>query len=83
MDVFNSVIDWVGDKLNWIMSFIAVILPDSPFQILDKSPIGEYIGYINYFIPIEFMVDTLSAWTACILIFYGYQMIMRWAKAIE
>ena len=83
MDIFNSIVAWVGDKLNWIMSFICIVLPDSPFSLLDKSPISEYLGYINYFIPIEFMIDTLTAWTGCILVYYGYQMIMRWAKAIE
>lgn len=83
MEVFNNVVNWIGDKLNWILSFITVVLPDSPFSLLDNSPISEYIGYINYFVPIDFMVDALSAWTGAILIFYGYQIIMRWAKAIE
>ena len=83
MEVFNNVIDWIGDKINWILSFICVVLPDSPFKLLDKSPIGEYIGYINYFVPIDFMIDVLAAWTGCILIYYGYQIFMRWAKAIE
>lgn len=83
MEIFSSIVDWIGDKLNYIMSFICLVLPDSPFELLDNSPIGEYLGYINYFVPLEFMVDVLSAWTGCILIYYGYQMIMRWAKAIE
>lgn len=83
MEWFNGVIDWIGDKLNWIMSFITLVLPDSPFTIIDNSPIGDYLGYINYFIPFDFIIDTLTAWTGVILIYYGYQMLMRWAKAIE
>lgn len=83
MDIFNSVVDWVGDKINWILSCIAVFLPDSPFQSIDKTIIQPYLGYINYFIPIGFMIQVLSAWCACILIYYGYQALMRWAKFIE
>lgn len=81
MDTFNSILDWVGDKINVILSMVALLLPDSPFQLLNKTPIGQYLGYINYFVPIDFMVDTLAAWTAAILIYYGLQIILRWIKA--
>ena len=83
MDIFNNIISWVGDKLNYVLSLICVVLPDSPFKLLDKSPIGEYIGYINYFVPLDFMLDSISAWLAAIVIYYGVQIIMRWAKAIK
>ncbi len=83
MDIFNNIITWIGDKLNYILSLICVVLPDSPFKLLDSSPIGEYIGYINYFVPIDFMLDLLSVWTAAIIIYYGVQILMRWAKAIK
>ena len=83
MDIFNNIISWIGDKLNYVLSLICVVLPDSPFKLLDKSPIGEYIGYINYFVPLDFILDSISAWLAAIVIYYGVQIIMRWAKAIK
>lgn len=83
MDVFNSILGWVGDRINELLSFICLILPDSPFQLLTNSPISQYLGYINYFIPIDFMLDVLTAWLSAILVYYGYQILMRWAKAIE
>lgn len=81
MEVFQSVLDFIGDKINYILSMVSLILPDSPFSLLNKTPISSYLGYINYFVPIDFMVNTLAAWTAAILVFYGVQIILRWAKA--
>ncbi len=81
MDVFNSIVSWVGDKINIILSFVALALPDSPFTLLDKTPIAPYLSYINYFVPLDFICDVLAAWTSAILIFYGFQIILRWAKA--
>lgn len=81
MDVFNSILSSVGNIINNILNFVLMVLPDSPFTLLDNSPIADIIGYINYFVPIDFMVDTLSAWTAAILIYYCFQIILRWVKA--
>lgn len=83
MDVFANIVNWVGDKLNWVLNLIAVVLPDSPFNLLDMTPISQYLPAINYFVPISYMLSLLSAWTSAILIYYGYQCIMRWAKAVE
>lgn len=83
MDIFRQIIDWLGGQLDTILSWITYLLPPSPFSLLENSPISEYIGYINYFVPIDFMVNTLTAWGAAVLVFYSYHVILRWAKAIE
>lgn len=81
METFNTILSWVGDKINVVLSMVALLLPDSPFQLLNKTPISPYLGYINYFVPIDFIVDTLAGWTAAILIYYGLQILLRWIKA--
>lgn len=73
---------WLGDQLNNILSFICFLLPDSPFRLLDYSPIGDIISYINYFVPLDFCVDVLAAWGTAIAAYYGFQIVLRWAKAI-
>lgn len=83
MDVFNTVLDWLGNQINNLLSFLCVVLPDSPFQALSNSPIGEYLGIINYFVPIDFMLNVTTAWLACILVYYGFSILMRWVKAIQ
>lgn len=82
LEVFNNILGWIGDKLNELLSFLCLVLPDSPFKLLDYTPISDILPYINYFIPIDFMLDLMSAWLACILLYYGYSIILRWIKAI-
>ena len=59
------------------------MLPDSPFKLLSNSPISQYLPYINYFIDVATILDILVAWITCIGIYYGYQVILRWIKAIN
>ena len=82
MEIFNNIVGWVGDKINWLLSFLCLMLPDSPFKLLDYTPLSGILPYVNYFIPLDLILDTMSAWLACILIYYGYSIILRWIKAV-
>lgn len=83
MDVFKQIFDWVGNALNQVLSWVLFMLPDSPFKLLSNSPISQYLPYINYFIDVATILDILVAWITCIGIYYGYQVILRWIKAIN
>ena len=76
----------VNGAISWVKGIIAGIidlLPDSPFQIDIHDYVTDIIGYVNYFIPIGSMVKILTAWGACILLWYVSSLLMRWIKAIE
>lgn len=79
MDFFASAVSWIKDMI------VAVIdlLPDSPFSFDIPASIHTIIGYVNYFVPVGQMVVVLTGWTACILVYYGASLLMRWIKAIE
>lgn len=83
MDVFKQIFDWLGNALNQVLSWVLFMLPDSPFKLLSNSPISQYLPYINYFIDVATIFDILVAWITCIGIYYGYQVILRWIKAIN
>jgi hypothetical protein len=83
MDVFKQIFDWLGNALNQVLSWVLFMLPDSPFKLLSNSPISQYLPYINYFIDVATILDILVAWITCIGIYYGYQVILRWIKAIN
>lgn len=83
MDVFKQIFDWLGSALNQVLSWVLFMLPDSPFKLLSNSPISQYLPYINYFIDVATILDILVAWITCIGIYYGYQVILRWIKAIN
>lgn len=83
MDVFRQIFDWLGGALNDILGWVLGVLPDSPFKLISKSPIVEYLPYINYFIDVRFIVNTLALWVTCIGIYYGYSIILRFIKAVN
>lgn len=83
MDVFHSIFDWLGNALNEMLGWILFMLPDSPFKLLSKSPISQYLGYINFFVPVDFILSILGAWISAIAIYYGYKIILAWIKAIN
>lgn len=78
-DIINGAIGWVKD----IVVKAIDLLPDSPFNIPVPDYVHNIIGYVNYFVPVGQMVTILTAWTACIIIYYVSSLLLRWIKAIE
>ena len=83
MDVFRQIFDWLGSALNSVLGWVLFVLPDSPFKLLSNSPISEYINYINYFVPIDYILSTLGLWIVAVGSYYGYKLILAWIKAIN
>lgn len=44
--------------------------------------IHKYVGYLNWFVPIGWILDLLVAWLGAIAIFYGVMALLRWVKLI-
>ena len=63
------------------------LFPASPLQplisSLANSGIADWLGYVNWFIPVGTMLGILATWLTCIAAYYVYQIIMRWIKVIE
>lgn len=62
------------------------ILPDSPFKFLTdygNSPIGQWLGWLNWFIPVNTFVIIFETWLIGIATYYVVSIVLRWAKAIE
>lgn len=82
--------DFIIYIINSIISIIAVVinnifdlLPDTPFKVDDISVLYEYMGYLNWIIPIDKFIIITVSWLSAISIYYAYQIILRWIKAIE
>ena len=79
MDFLTS---FLSDFAEWALG----MLPDSPFLFLqdfENSDFQVYINYLNWFIDFQKINAILVAWCGAILIYYLYQIVLRWAKAIE
>lgn len=80
MELFNAVMSLLNMVLNGIFSF----LPKSPFlgvmEYIDEIP---YLEYICYFVPVTEIVAITTAWISAVAVFYVYQIILRWIKAVS
>lgn len=83
MDIFKSCFNWLTNELSNILSWICFMLPDSPFKLLDFTPLRDFLPYINYFVPLDFIINLLTAWGSAILLYYGFHMVLRWIKALN
>lgn len=73
----------IQDFLQKVLGIILSILPDSPFApVIAELEQVPWLGYLNWFIPVGTLVGIGTAWTAAIAVFYTYQIILRWAKAV-
>jgi hypothetical protein len=78
IDLLNNGINGLGSALTWVLQ----LLPPSPFQALDNSVIQPYLSGLNWFVPISQMLAAGELWLTAIGIFYIYQAVLRWIKAI-
>lgn len=80
--VLINFINMLIDGIATIANYALMLLPNSPFQSIEFSEI-PYLSTLNWFIPIDFMIIVLNAWTIAIAVFYLVMIILRWAKAIQ
>lgn len=67
-----------------ILASVLSLLPGSPFTaFIHAIPSIPFLGYLNYFVPVSQMIAIGEAWLTSIGIFYLYQVVLRWVKAIE
>lgn len=73
----NILLKLVGQLVN--------ILPKSPFQGFIEQLRGNlpFLGYLNFFVPVQSILVVGGAWLGAIAIYYIYSAILRWVKAID
>lgn len=76
------------DLISGGLKAILGLLPDSPFSaaldsLAANTTVRQMLGYFNWFIPVYLFVPILGLWLTCVAVYYVYQVILRWLKAIE
>lgn len=80
----SGIIDGINDVFNEIFQIVIMLLPTSPFQNISINPIfTDFLGYMNYYIPMKSLLVIMGEWLACIVIYYTYQLILRHIKAVS
>ncbi len=83
MDIFSQIWDFLCNFLSDCLEWIIDLLPDSPFKMLDTSVILPYLKWVNWFIPMNFILTTLSLWLVAVTGYYCWSVVLRWIKAID
>ena len=80
MDFFN----WIAEGFSGVVDNVINALPSSPIQwLINSNELSEYVGMLNWFIPVYTFIGILENWLAAVVIYYVVQVILRWVKAIE
>lgn len=83
MEIFGSIWDWITEQLGWMLEKAVDFLPDSPFTAISNSPVAEFLPYLNWIVPLDFIITSGTLWLTAIGVYYAYSVILRWIKAID
>ena len=75
----DSIISGLQSALAWVLQ----LLPDSPFRLINNSDVSDYISGLNWVLPLDQIVAELEIWVVCVSVYYAYQVILRWIRAIQ
>lgn len=79
-----DILDKIGGTFSDLWDKLLELLPKSPITFLEAdNKIKTILSYVNYFIPISAMISMLEVWIIAVAVYYGFQLILRWAKMIE
>lgn len=84
--LINLLIDFVNfliAAVGGILSFLFSVLPDTPFSLVDIAPVADFLGYLNYLLPVTEIVAILTVWCSAIGVYYIYQIVLRYVKVVE
>lgn len=74
----NKLIAGLGTAITWAIG----LLPQSPFQSIDVSPIAQFMPFINWLVPVGSIITIFTSWCACIAIYYVAAIVLRWLKVV-
>lgn len=79
----SGIMDFIYKWVSEMGSKILGMLPHSPFRsFIDGWIAPDYLGWLNWFIPVTQILDILTVWLVSVGLFYLYSIIMRWVKMI-
>lgn len=84
VDMLIKIVNLIILSIGTLGQSILNLLPDSPFTSVTIQNISsKYLGHLAWIIPFETLITILSTSLISVGIYYVYQIILRWIKAIE
>jgi len=83
-DMFIKIINMIITAIGAIINTVFSLLPDSPFLSIQLESIDSgLIRALNWIIPVQTILTIFGASLIAVSVYYLYQIILRWIKAIE
>lgn len=77
MEIF---IQWLNSIAGAVFSF----LPDSPFiPFIAVASEWKWLGWFNWLVPVGSFIKIGGVWLSAVGVYYVYQIILRWVRAVE
>lgn len=79
--------DALSSGLTDLAKKIISFFPADPIQgavaAAGNGPVGQWLGILNWFVPVGTILSILELWLSAIAVYYIYQIVLRWVKVIE
>jgi hypothetical protein len=82
-DAFITLLNYLISTFAYVANGIFSLLPGSPFQIISTSDVAEYLGYLNWIIPVDALLTISMYWVGALAVFIIYSVILRWIRVIS
>lgn len=83
MDILINFVNFLIEAICSPIKMLIDLLPSSPFQNINFTPVEPFLGALNWVIPIGDILKILLLWCGAIGAYYIYSIALRWLKAIE
>lgn len=83
--MLGSVVTWVGSGLFQLLSWLLGLLPTYDYPDLSGYLLGfsQYLGNLNWFVPVGTIAAITAAWAVAILVYNVFLIFSGWLKSFR
>lgn len=78
-----KILQGILNFIAWVVNSVISLLPQSPFLNVSSGVIDDWLGYVNYFVPVGQIMAVFTLWLSAITMWYLYRWVFRFVKYID
>lgn len=78
-----NIINGIISSFSYVVNAVLLLLPNSPFSFSLTSSFSTYVAYLNWFIPVNLIVNTFVLYLSAALVWYAVRWVLRFSRYIE
>lgn len=78
--IANALIALIGIVIDGLL----LLFPPTPFNYmnLDSFEGVEFIGFLDWVIPLDYILHITLMWSGCLVIYFGIRVLSKWLKVV-